>query len=43
MVLLNKILDERTMTEEWLVGSIVPLFKNMGNANDVNNYRESHY
>ena len=26
------------MTEEWLVGSIAPIFKNKGDANDVNNY-----
>ena len=33
----NKILDTGVMPSEWLVGTIVPLYK--GDIQDVNNYR----
>ena len=37
--LFNKILDSGVMPSEWLVGKIVPIYKNKGDADDVNNYR----
>ena len=37
--LFNKILDSGTFPEEWLVGVIIPLYKNKGNTDDCNNYR----
>ncbi len=35
----NKILDTGVMSSEWSVGTIVPLYKNKGDIQDVNNYR----
>ena len=35
----NKTLDTGIMPTEWLVGMIVPLYKNKGNKEDTNNYR----
>ncbi|KAI3382690.1 hypothetical protein SNEBB_010922 [Seison nebaliae] len=35
----NKILDTGIIPEQWLTGAIVPLYKNKGDENDVNNYR----
>ena len=37
--LFNKILDTDIMPTEWLIGLIVPLYKNKGDIQDVNNYR----
>ncbi len=35
----NKILDCGVIPNEWLVGTIVPLYKNKGDIKDTNNYR----
>ncbi len=35
----NKILDTGVMPSEWSVGTIVPLYKNKGDIQDVSNYR----
>ncbi len=37
--LFNKILDSGNFPSEWLIGVIVPLYKNKGDKTDVNNYR----
>ena len=37
--LFNKILDTGIMPTEWLIGLIVPLYKNQGDIQDINNYR----
>lgn len=37
--LFNKILDTGIVPKEWLVGTIIPLYKNKGDTNDTNNYR----
>ena len=37
--LFNKILDTSVFPSEWLVGVIVPLYKNKGDPSDCNNYR----
>ena len=34
----NKILDTGDFPSEWLVGVVVPLYKNKGDINDCNNY-----
>ncbi len=34
----NKILDTGVMPSKWLVGTIVPLYKDKGDIQDVNNY-----
>lgn len=36
---LNRILDTGQIPEEWLVGVIIPLYKNKGSMDDPNNYR----
>ena len=35
----NRILDTGYLPEEWLIGVIVPLYKNKGDADDPHNYR----
>ena len=37
--LFNKIFDTGCIPESWLIGSIVPIFKNKGDKNDPQNYR----
>lgn len=37
--LFNKILDTGVLPADWLVGVVVPLYKNKGDMQDVNNYR----
>ena len=37
--LFNKILDTGDFPSEWMVGVVVPLYKNKGDINDCNNYR----
>ena len=37
--LFNKILDTGIMPTVWLIGLIVPLYKNQGDIQDINNYR----
>lgn len=37
--LFNKILDEGKIPEEWVIGLIVPIYKNKGDKMDTNNYR----
>ena len=39
VLLFNKILDTGVFPAEWLVGVIVPLYKNKGDVHDPNNYR----
>lgn len=36
--LFNKVLDSGDKPSEWLVGTIVPLYKNKGDTDDTNNY-----
>ena len=35
----NKVLMSGEMPEDWLIGMIVPIYKNKGARNDANNYR----
>ncbi len=37
--LFNKVFDSGVMPTEWLVGMIVPIYKNKGDTHSVNNYR----
>ena len=37
--LFNKIFDSGVFPDEWLIGTIVPLYKNKGDSHDPNNYR----
>ena len=37
--LFTKILDTGIMPTEWLISLIVPLYKNKGDIQDINNYR----
>ena len=37
--LFNTVLDTGFIPESWLVGSIVPIFKNKGAKDDPHNYR----
>lgn len=37
--LFNKVLDTGVIPEDWLIGVIVPFYKNTGDTKDVNNYR----
>ena len=37
--LFNKVLDTGDIPDDWLVGVIVPIYKNVGEVSDVNNYR----
>lgn len=37
--LFNIVLETGIIPESWLVGNIIPVFKNKGSINDVNNYR----
>ncbi len=36
--LFNKILDTGDIPDDWLLGIIVPIYKNVGEISDVNNY-----
>ena len=37
--LFNKVMDTGDIPDDWLTGIIVPIFKNVGEVTDVNNYR----
>ena len=37
--LFNKILDSGEIPEDWLVGLIIPIYKNKGSKEEANNYR----
>ncbi len=37
--LFNKVLDTGDIPGDWLLGIIVPTYKNVGEISDVNNYR----
>ncbi len=37
--LFNKVLDTGDIPDDWLVGVIVPIYKNVGEISDVNNYK----
>ena len=37
--LFNEVLNQGVVPEDWLIGHIVPLFKNKGDKKDANNYR----
>jgi hypothetical protein len=37
--IINRILAEWSMPNEWKTGLVTPLFKNVGNISDINNYR----
>ncbi len=37
--LFNKVLETGNISEDWLIGIIVPIYKNNGDMLDVNNYR----
>ena len=39
IVLFNKIFDTGTIPEDWVIGLIVPIYKNKGDIADCNNYR----
>ena len=39
IVLFNKIFDTGTIPEDWVIGLIVPVYKNKGDLADCNNYR----
>ena len=38
--LFNKILVEGTVPDQWIIGLIIPIYKQKGNKYDANNYRE---
>ena len=38
--LFNKVLETENIPEDWLTGIIVPIYKKVGEVNDVNNYRD---
>ena len=37
--LFNKVLETGKIPEDWLTGRIVPIYRKVGEVNDVNNYR----
>ena len=37
--LFNRILDTGHLPDEWLIGVIIPLYKNKGNIDEPHNYR----
>ena len=39
LYLFNRVLDEGQVPEDWLIGLIIPLYKNKGDKTDCNNYR----
>jgi hypothetical protein len=39
VALFNKILNSGSIPESWVIGLIVPIYKNKGDADDCNNYR----
>lgn len=39
VTLFNRILDTSVIPEDWLLGLIVPIYKNKGDVKDCNNYR----
>ena len=37
--LMNKVYNQRSIPEQWLVAKTVPIFKNKGSINEISNYR----